>query len=182
MSAAFLDILLLIGIFSLIALGLDFIVGYSKIFSVNQGLIFAIGAFSYVFTSQMLGIREVWLAWLIGAGISCLVSAIIGFASLRVRGDAFVVVSFGAQIIGMQVLYNATPLSGGQSGIFGLPGLTIFGWSPTSQLDYLLLIAAVAVVAYAVTALLVRSPWGRLLRATGQDEVAVAAAGPTRGV
>jgi branched-chain amino acid transport system permease protein len=177
MSAAFLDILILIGIFSLITLGLDFIVGYTKIFSVNQGLIFAVGAFSYVFTSQILGIREVFLAWLVAVVASCALSAVIGFASLRVKGDAFVVVSFGAQIIGMQVLYNATPLSGGQSGIFGLPGLTIFGWMPRTQVDYLLLIAAVTVIAYVLTAFIVRSPWGRLLRATGEDDVAVAAGG-----
>lgn len=177
MSAAFLDILILIGIFSLITLGLDFIVGYTKIFSVNQGLIFAVGAFSYVFTSQILGITDIFLAWLVAVVASCALSAIIGFASLRVKGDAFVVVSFGAQIIGMQVIYNATPLSGGQSGVFGLQGLTLFGWSPRSQVDYLILIAAVTVIAYLLTAFIVRSPWGRLLRATGEDDVAVSAGG-----
>lgn len=177
MSAGVLDLLILVGIFSLITLGLDFIVGYTKIFSVNQGLIFGIGAFSYVFTSQVLHTTDLLLTWLIAIVASCVISAVIGLASLRVRGDAFVVVSFGAQIIGLQVIFNATPISGGQSGIYGLPSPTLFGWAPSTQYDYLFLILGMVAVVYTLTALLVRSPWGRVLRATGDDEIAVAAGG-----
>jgi branched-chain amino acid transport system permease protein len=173
----FLALLIMTGIFSLITLGLDFIVGYTRIFSVNQALIFAVGVFSYVFTSQILGITDIFLAWLVALAASCVVSALIGVVSLRVRGDAFVVVSFGAQIIGIQAIFNWTSLSGGDSGMFGLPSPSVFGWRPVSQTDYLILVAIVTAVAYSATTVLVRSPWGRLLRATGDDEVAIAAGG-----
>jgi branched-chain amino acid transport system permease protein len=177
MSAGFIDLVILVGIFSIVTLGLDFIVGYTKIFSVNQALMFAVGTFSYVFTYQMLGSVSIVLSSVIAVAFSLALSALVGVASLPVRGDSLVIVCFGAQIIGMQVIYNLTPISGGASGMFDLPTPTVFGWTPGTQTQYLLLVWIVTAAVYGATALIVRSPWGRLLRAVGEDEVAVAAGG-----
>lgn len=177
MSAVVLDLLIQLMIFSLITLGLDFIVGYTKIFSVNQALLFAIGAFTFAFCANTLNRTDLLLAWAIAVPCACAVSALAGLVSLRVRGDYFVVISFGLQTIGMQVIFNATSISGGASGTFGLPPVSVFGWQAQTQNDVLILVTVVAGLAYLLVTLLVRSPWGRLLRAVGEDEVAVEAAG-----
>lgn len=177
MNAVLVDLLIQLAIFSIITLGLDFIVGYTKIFSVNQALLFGIGAFSYAFCVQSLKTSNLLLAWAIALAVSAIVSALVGLISLRVRGDYFVVVSFGIQIIGMQVIFNVSALSGGQSGSFGLPAPTLLGWTPASQTDFLILVLGVAALLYLGTGLLLRSPWGRLLRSVGEEEAAVEAAG-----
>lgn len=177
MSAGVLDLLIQISIFALVTLGLDFVVGYTKIFSVNQGLIFAVGAFSFVFVTRVFGSNNIFLAWLIAVLCAIVLSALIGIASLRVKGDAFVVVSFGAQTIGIQAIYNIEPISGGSSGAFGLPLPSVFGWEPRTLPDYLILVLVVGVIAYLLSTLIIRSPWGRVLRAVGEDDVATAAGG-----
>jgi branched-chain amino acid transport system permease protein len=101
----------------------------------------------------------------------------VALISLRVAGDYFVVASFGVQAIGLQVIYNWQDVSGGASGIFGLPYPTIFGWQPQTEGDFFLLTGVVALVAYTIIAFLLVSPYGRLVRGLGQDEQALAAAG-----
>jgi branched-chain amino acid transport system permease protein len=176
-SATILDILTLICIFGVVTLGLDLIVGYARIFSINQALLFGIGAFSYAFCFTHLGTSNLLVAWLIATPIAGLISAIVALISLRVAGDYFVVASFGIQAIGLQVIYNWQDVSGGASGVFGLPYPTVFGWQPQSEGDFFLLAGVVAVVAYTVIAFLLLSPYGRLVMGLGQDEQALAAAG-----
>jgi branched-chain amino acid transport system permease protein len=176
-SATILDILILICIFGVVTLGLDLVVGYAGIFSINQALLFGIGAFSYAFCFTHLGTSNLFAAWLIAIPIAGLISAIVALISLRVAGDYFVVASFGVQAIGLQVIYNWQDVSGGASGIFGLPYPTIFGWQPQTEGDFFLLTGAIALIAYAVIAFLLLSPYGRLVRGLGQDEQALAAAG-----
>lgn len=177
MSAATYDVLILILIFALVTLGLDLIVGYTKIFSINQALLFGVGAFSYAYCVNHLHTASLFAAWAIAVPITAVLSAAIGLASLRVKGDYFIVASFGAQIIGLQVLFNWDTVSGGSQGTFGLPSPSVLGWTPSGQPEFLYLVVAVAAVVYLAATFLLRSPWGRLVRALGEDEAALAAAG-----
>lgn len=177
MSPATLDLFILLLIFSIVTVGLDLVIGYTKIFSVNQALLFGVGAFSYAYCVNFLGTASLLIAWAIAVPVSAVISAAIGLASLRVHGDYFIVASFGAQIIGIQALFNWFSLTGGSTGAYGLPFPTIFGWVPDTQNAYLLLVGVIAVAVYVVVALLLLSPWGRLVRALGEDQPALAAAG-----
>jgi branched-chain amino acid transport system permease protein len=177
MSQTTLDLLILILIFGVVTLGLDLIVGYARIFSINQALLFGVGAFSYAFCVNSLHTSSLLAAWAIAVPIAATLSAIVAIVSLRVSGDYFLVASFGVQLIGLQVIYNWQDISGGASGVFGLPYPTILGWRPDTLGDYLTLTLVVCVVAYAGVAFLLVSPYGRLVRALGQDEPALGAAG-----
>ncbi len=177
MSAATQDLLILIAIFGTATLGLDLIVGYTGIFSINQALLFGIGAFTYAFCVNHLHTTSLLSAWALAVPVAAALSACIALVSFRVSGDYFIVASFGAQIIGLQVLYNWDAVSGGPAGVFGLPYPTLAGFEPSTLGDYLLLAGAVCGLAYLVTTFVLLSPYGRLLRALGEDEQALAAAG-----
>jgi branched-chain amino acid transport system permease protein len=177
MSQSTQDVLILILIFGVVTLGLDLIVGYARIFSINQALLFGIGAFSYAFCVNNLHTSSLFAAWGVAVPIAAALSAIVAIVSLRVSGDYFLVASFGVQLIGLQVIYNWQDVSGGASGVFGLPLPTILGWQPVTLKDYLTLTFAVCLIAYAAVAFLLLSPYGRLVRALGQDEPALGAAG-----
>ena len=177
MNPTLLDCLILILIFGIVTLGLDIISGYARIFSVNHALLFGIGAFSYGFCVNSLQSSDLLLAWAIAVPIAAILSATVAMASLRVSGDHFLIASFGMQLIGLQVIYNWHYVSGGAAGLFGLPFPTVLGWEPVTSEGFFALALAVAVIAYAGVAFLLMSPYGRLVRALGQDESALAAAG-----
>jgi branched-chain amino acid transport system permease protein len=177
MSASTQDALILILIFAIVTLGLDVVVGYTRILAINQALLFGVGAFGFGFVVNHLHTESLLVAWAITIPAAALLGALVAIVSLRVKGDYFIVVSFGVQVVGIQALYNWNTVSGGPSGVLGLPYPSIFGWSPISLGDYLLLSLGVAAVCYAGVALLLLAPYGRLLRALGQDEPALEAAG-----
>jgi branched-chain amino acid transport system permease protein len=177
MSPELQDILVTILIYGIATLGLDLIVGYTRIFSVNQGLLFGVGAFSYAVTTQHLHTSSILVAWLIAIVVAAGLSAVIALISLRVKGDYFIVASFSAQLIGLQVLFNWNSVSGGPSGTYGLPFPSVFGWSPSSVGSYLWLALIVAAILYLLSGFLLISPYGRLLKALGNDERALSAAG-----
>jgi ABC-type branched-subunit amino acid transport system permease subunit len=178
MSITFQDIAVMILIYGIVTLGLDLVVGYARVFSINQALLFGIGAFSFAFTVQHVGPGEnLLVAWAIAIPVAAVVSAIVALASLRIVGDYFIVASFATQLVGLQVLYNWTSVSGGANGVFNLPYPTIFGWTPTTILDYLWLTLVVAACCYGAVSFLLLAPYGRVIRALGENEQALAAAG-----
>lgn len=177
MSAVTQDFLVLVLLFSIVTLGLDLVVGYVRIFSINQAVLFGVGAFTYAGAVTHLHSASMLLSWAIAIPVAALLSAIVALVSLRVSGDYFVVASFGFQLVALQALYNWTDLSGGAAGVFALPYPSLLGWAPTGVGSYLLLAAGVCALAYLLVLMLVRSPYGRLMRALGEDESALAAAG-----
>ncbi|MGP3533897.1 branched-chain amino acid ABC transporter permease [Microbacterium sp. RD1] len=177
MNVVVADLLIQILLFSVVTVGLDLIVGYARIFSVSHALLFGIGAFAYSGLFSLFGFDNVLLALVIAIPVAALLSALTAIVSLRVVGDYFIVVSFGLQLIGIQVIYNWTEVSGGSSGMFGLPYPDVFGWSPSSPVEYLVLVGIVVAIVYLIVVWLLLSPYGRLIRSLGQDEVALGAAG-----
>jgi branched-chain amino acid transport system permease protein len=177
MSLATLNLLILILIYGIVTLGLDLVVGYARVFSVTQALLFGVGAFSYAGCVNLLHIDDMFVAMAIGGLVAGLISAAIALASLRVFGDYFIIMSLSAQIIGLQVIYNWRQLSNGASGVFGLSFPTVIGWTPVTVSDYLWLTLGVFIVVYLFVTALLASPYGRVVRALGANESALAAAG-----
>src|SRR5262249_18203936 len=97
--------------------------------------------------------------------------------SLRVSGDYFVVTSFGIQLLATAVFTNWTTGTGGANGLPGIPPPDVFGLQIESTQQYMLLFTVVAGLGCLCFFLVVRTPFGRLLRRIREDELAVAAAG-----
>jgi branched-chain amino acid transport system permease protein len=99
--------------------------------------------------------------------------------SLRVAGDYFVVTSFGIQLLATAVFTNWTEGTGGANGLPGIPPPVLFGISVEETWQYLILTTIAAGLGSLCFWLVMRSPFGRKLRAIREDELAVAAAGKT---
>jgi branched-chain amino acid transport system permease protein len=104
-------------------------------------------------------------------------NVLITLPSLRVSGDYFVVTSFGIQLLATAAFTNLTGITGGASGMPGIPPAEFFGITFDSGFRNFLLAAIGATIASVWFALLMRAPFGRLLRAIREDELAVAAFG-----
>jgi branched-chain amino acid transport system permease protein len=167
----------LAAIYVLLGLSTNLLVGIVGIFSVSQAAVFGVGAYlvaHFLMVANPIG----FLPALAIAAICCIaLGVLITLPSLRVSGDYFVVTSFGIQLLATAVFTNWTGGTGGANGLPGIPPPDLFGLSLDSAWQMMLLALAGLAVGCLCFYLVMRSPFGRLLRAIREDELAVAAAG-----
>ncbi len=173
-------------IYALVCLGLNLQWGSTGLFNVGVAGFYAVGAYTTAiltcpdFPGQVGGfslpVPVGWLGALAAGGIAALVVAV---PTLRLRDDHLAISTFGIAIVIQLVALNFERLTGGPLGINFIPRPLAAWFGDTSRYGLLYLAGVVAIVAAAYWALerLVRSPWGRVLRAIREDEAAAAALG-----
>ncbi len=168
--------LILAEIYVLLGLSTNLLVGVVGIFSVSQAAVFGVGA--YIVADFLLAGTLGFVPAIIIAAIACIVlNVLITLPSLRVAGDYFVVTSFGIQLLATAAFVNWTNGTGGANGLPGIPPPDVFGLEIADTRGFLGLTSVVVVAGCLGFFLLMRAPFGRLLRAIREDELAVAAAG-----
>jgi len=171
-----LSYLALAEIYVLLGLSTNLLVGIAGIFSVSQAAVFGVGAY-IVAQSLMHGVMGFVPAVLVAAVACIVLNILVTLPSLRVSGDYFVVTSFGIQLLATAVFINWTEGTGGANGLPGIPPPDIFGYALETNEQLLMLTTAAVVLGCLVFWLTMHAPFGRLLRAIREDELAVAAAG-----
>ena len=172
--------------FALIALGLNLQWGFTGLFNVGVAGFVAVGAYtSAILTTPDDAQRHggfgwpVALGWLAAMAASGLCALLIGLVALRLRDDYLAITTFGIAVTIQLVATNAQALTGGTFGVQFIPK-PLQAWLGTGlpwTLGYLALTAALLGAAYLALEKLVRSPWGRVLRAIREDEDAAASLG-----
>jgi branched-chain amino acid transport system permease protein len=113
----------------------------------------------------------------IGACSAAVLGAVIGAPSLRLKGDYLALATFGLGVIVYSIAKNWVAVTRGPMGLPGIPGFSIFGAEISAVWSYLILVAVFVVLTYVVMHRIVSSPFGRILRAIRDDEVAALAMG-----
>lgn len=171
----FLSFVVLAEIFAIVAFSTNLLMGIVGIFSVAQAAIMGIGAYSF----GVLMAMEVPfpLAILAAIVICAAVNLISSLPSLRLAGDYFIITSFGTQLVATAVFINWSSMTGGATGLSGIPMIEILGKSFVKSGDFLVL-STIALILVALSFwLILRSPYGKLLHAIRLDEIAVVASG-----
>ncbi|GKT01103.1 branched-chain amino acid ABC transporter permease [Acidovorax sp. SUPP3434] len=161
-------------IYCLLALGLNLQFGLTRLVNFGVVAFFAVGAY----TSGLLYLQGVPLALcFVAAGVlSGLLALPIGLLSLRLRDDYLAIVTLGFSEAVRISIQQESWLTKGVQGLPGLPKL-FAAWGPVSDVaTFATLLALVALVSWG-TVRLTRSPFGRLLKAIGDDEAALSALG-----
>jgi branched-chain amino acid transport system permease protein len=172
--------------YGIICLGLNVQWGQTGLFNVGVAGFVAIGAY----TSALLTTPDVvgrfggfglpiWLGWIAAALLSGAAAAIIGAITLRLRADYLAITTFGIAIAIQLVALNAETLTGGPFGVGFIPrAFAGFEDRPVIfNLANLLLVGLIIGLLYYALERLVRSPWGRVLRAIREDETAAQSLG-----
>src|SRR5262249_25218243 len=117
-----------------------------------------------------------WIGAMIGSGSA---AAIIGVITLRLRADYLAITTFGVAIVIQLFALNAQSVTGGPFGIGFIPlPFSSLAQTPLGfGLGNLGLVAGVTLIVFIALERLVRSPWGRVLRAIREDETASRAIG-----
>ena len=176
MTAYLAHFLVMVGIYSILALSLNLLIGYSGIFSLAHAAIYGIGAYASALAALKLGLGF-WGGMIVAAGVGAFASALVAIPSLRVAGDYYVVASFGLQVVVLAVFMNWTDLTNGHAGLPGIPRPSLFGWIIDQPFQYVFLAAAFAVLTWAICRRLTGSAFGRILQAIRDDEIAAQAMG-----
>ncbi len=165
------NIAVLFCINGILALTLNFIMGYAGIFSLAHAIFFGVGA--YVTAYIALNASD---SLLLCMGASAAVSAILSMAlalpALRVRGEYFVAASLGLQVIGVTIFSEWKSATGGLGGMIGIPRPTLLGYTFNDDLAFLALAIVVLLMMIGITALLVRGSFGRSLMTIRDSESA----------
>ena len=161
-------LLALTAINALLAVGFNLVLGYGGLLSIAQPMLYAIGAYTAALLSVQIGMPA-GVAILLGGGAALVASLLLSLPALRISGDYFVLASMGAQLGVLQVIANLD-ITGGPSGLGGMPAL--FDGGARNPATAVLLVVLLAGVVGGV-AVLVRSGYGRMVRAMRDDEQAL---------
>lgn len=168
----FLHLWILIGIYTIVCLSLNLLIGYAGLVSLGHAAFVGIGAYAAALSTAKLGFP--FLGGLIFAGVvSAIVSTFISVPSVRLRGDYFILASFGFQIVIFFLMYNCVALTGGAQGFSNIPRPSIFGYEISSLPAFAVLSTIGAIVCLLIMWFATeRSSLGRAFRAIRENEVA----------
>jgi branched-chain amino acid transport system permease protein len=167
-------LLITVNLFVLLALSLDLLVGYAGLLSLAHAAFFGIGAYSSAILTK-LGV-PLLAAQACGVAAAAILSAVIAVPSFRVKGIHLLIVTIAVQVLFTVVAQNWTSLTGGDAGIANIPAYSLAGY-PLRGVPFLIFCTACTAIAFLLCRALVRSPFGRLLRALRDDETGCLALG-----
>ncbi|MEK7390908.1 MAG: branched-chain amino acid ABC transporter permease [Patescibacteria group bacterium] len=167
---------ILVGIYSILGISLNLVVGYTGLLSITQAAFYGIGGYSTAILLSNFGMNF-FLSVAIGVAITVVASLAIGYVLSRFRGDFFALGSFGFNIIIYSILLNWQDLTRGPLGIPGIVRPKIFDFVLSDNLHFLILVAAVVAFIYFISWFVVNSSFGRVLKAIREDEDAISVFG-----
>jgi len=169
-EAYLIHLAILICIYAVLAISLDLAMGYTGLMNMGHVAFFGIGAY----TSALLNMAGVpfIVSMLAGALLAGIFGFILSWPTSRLRGDYLALATLGFSFIIESFMKNWTSLTRGPLGIPGIPRPNIFGLVISSQLSYMIFSLIVMVVCFFIITRIEKSPFGRLLEAVRDDEVA----------
>ncbi len=158
-------------VFSLAALGLNFLTGYAGQLSIGHAAFMAVGAYMSLILYGRYGVPLI-LSLLSGGLVAAAVGAVFGIPSLRIKGFYLAVSTLAAQFIIEWVLTHWKWISGGVFGTVDTPPMQVFGWAIDTPVKkyYLVLCFVVGLTLFGKN--LVRGQLGRAWMAIRDMDVA----------
>ncbi len=166
----------------MLAIGLDFVLGYAGQLNLGQSAFYGLGAYVSTLLIVRLGV-PFWIAFAAAVAFSGLAGVALSVFATRLRGHYLAIASLGFAVITYQILLNWISLTQGPLGIYGiapppplaLPGGAAISFRDLGNLFYL--IGGFALISYWLLDQLIRSPIGEALTAIREDEISAASLG-----
>jgi branched-chain amino acid transport system permease protein len=170
------DIMVFVGIYCLITLGLCILMGYAGQISIGHAAFFGIGAYVSAILTVRFGINP-WACMLIGTAVSSAVAVLVGAPSLKLKGHYLAMATLAFGIVIFIIFNEEIEWTGGPDGMSGIPGLSLFGFAFDSAEKYYYLVWSFVILAFIFTINIIQSGTGRALRAIHASEPAAGAMG-----
>jgi branched-chain amino acid transport system permease protein len=169
-------LMIVIGIYTIITVGLCLLMGYTGQVSLGQAAFFGMGAYISAILTTNYGVNP-WLAMIAAAIITGAFAYIIGSPIFRLKGNYLAMATLGLGLI-MWILFKRLNRSFGEpDGIAGIPYLSIGGFAFDSPFKQYFLVWTFCLVILLISQNIVRSRTGRALRAVHGSESAAESIG-----
>lgn len=164
-----------IALLAAVGIGLNVLLGLSGQMSFGHVGFYAIGAYAVAVLTTKAG-WSFWAAWPVAAVAAGAMGALLALPALRVRGPYLAMVTIAFGFIVEHGIVEMGELTGGQNGIMGIAGPSLFGLARGERAAALVsvLLAGALLAGYA---LLSRGTWGAALRAVRDSETAAQSLG-----
>ncbi|MDR3666075.1 MAG: branched-chain amino acid ABC transporter permease [Ignavibacteriaceae bacterium] len=170
-------IIILINIYIILTTSTNLLVGMTNLLSLGQAAFYGLGAYFSVLALMVLHLTII-PALLFSAICTSLMSLLIAYPSLRLKGDYFVLATLGFQLIIYTILYNWISVTKGPFGISGIPSPSLFGLLYISGIySFLVLSSVLAAMVIYIFYKLIHSPFGRALKGVRDDELSLLSIG-----
>ncbi len=165
-------LLILIGIYGILGLSLNLVVGFTGLLSITHAAFYGIGAYATAILLTTTGMNF-FLAMFLGGVLCALLSLLIGLVLSKFKDDYYALGSFGFNIIVFSIFLNWQSLTRGPLGIPGIARPSIFGYSLSDNMPFLILTTISLGLVYLVCRWITVSSFGRVLKAIREDEQAI---------
>ncbi len=165
-----------LGIFILLTLGLNILLGVAGVLDLGYAISFALGGYAAAVLTANRSLDFIWVL-LCSAGFAGLFGALKGAVARRLRGDYLAVATLALGLMTQQVIMNGGNLTGSASGLSALPPPRILGLALSTPFSQYYLVLAIVLLAALASGRLISSRTGRAWLASSEDEGAAVSFG-----
>jgi branched-chain amino acid transport system permease protein len=177
LDAYWVDVLNSVGLYAVLALSLNVILGDAGLFNMGHAAFYAVGAYTAAILSTRAGVPLLWTLPVCGA-VAALFAAVVARPVVHLRGDYLLIVTIGmGEILRIALVNDVFGLTGGANGIFGIPRPTLFGHRIRKPHEFFWLIWAFVALTVFVFHRIEVSRFGRALNYLREDAVAAEGSG-----
>ncbi|WCK53225.1 branched-chain amino acid ABC transporter permease [Aneurinibacillus sp. Ricciae_BoGa-3] len=162
-------------IFTVAAIGINFIYGFTGYISFAQAAFLGIGAY----TAALLSVDYGWppfLTWIAVIVISAIFGVLLGVPALKLKGHYLAMATIGFTFV-LQALLQNTKFTHGAQGVNGIPPLAIGSFKADSPLSFFYVALVVTLLLYLIQRNILKSKFGRAFLAIREDETAASSSG-----
>jgi len=172
----FIDVAILSGIYIILALGLNIVVGFAGLLNLGFVAFYAIGAYTYAILNTRFGL-DFWSALPFSIGFTTFAGFLLAIPALRLRGDYLAIVTLGFGEIVRLILNNWDSVTLGPNGISGIAPPVLMSISLGKLSYYYYFVLSLVILTVFVTRRVYSSRLGRAWVAIREDEIASSAMG-----
>ncbi len=177
LDAYWLDVLNSVGLYVLLALSLNLILGDAGLFNMGHAAFYAVGAYTAAILNTRLEVPILWTLPASGA-VAALFAVLVARPVVHLRGDYLLVVTIGlGEIVRIALVNDVFGLTGGANGIFGIARPELFGHRIRRPHEFLYLIWGFVAVTVLLFHRVEQSRFGRALNYLREDPVAAEGSG-----
>ena len=176
-DAYWIDVCVIIGLYALLALSLNVILGQAGIFHMGHAAFWAVGAYVTAILNTVCHWPILWTMPLAGSA-AALFALLVARPIIRLRGDYLLIVTIGiVEIVRIALLNDIFGLTGGANGIFGIGRPTIFGMKIAKGIHFYYLVWIMVGASLLLFHCLWHSRFGRALNYIKEDDIAAEGCG-----
>jgi branched-chain amino acid transport system permease protein len=177
LDAYWVDVLNSVGLYALLALSLNLILGDAGLFNMGQAAFYAVGAYVAAILSTRLNVPILWALPVSGLAAAAF-AAVVARPVIHLRGDYLLIVTIGmGEIVRIALVNDVGGLTGGANGIFGIARPSVLGHRIRTPQDFFFLIWAFVALTVFLFHRLEQSRFGRALNYLREDPVAAEGSG-----